>query len=206
MGNDSRDDERLDGRRTARGYAAPDDPPSSGPAGTETTVDAVPSDLPPPVAPEPRTVQSAPPAASQRESPHRDLPVNIEVVRTAGPPPVSDPMRRTLEVWTQNHVYVVDSGMGCIEVRDPVTGEILTDHDFLGRRLVGGQRNDEGNFELSCPFPRRGSSAVFESLKNERKRFTYTSTVDRVVIRLHVVTVPKDRVEPTWEEIAQAVK
>jgi hypothetical protein len=55
--------------------------------------------------------------------------------------------------------------------------------------------------ELSHPFPRPGSEAVFEQSKGRQVRFSQTSTVTRVVLRLRVLTVASDNLLPTWEEI-----
>ncbi|MCZ7678508.1 MAG: hypothetical protein M5U28_06935 [Sandaracinaceae bacterium] len=55
--------------------------------------------------------------------------------------------------------------------------------------------------ELSHPFPRPGSEAVFEQSKGRQVRFSQTSTVTRVVLRLRVLTVASDNILPTWEEI-----
>lgn len=127
--------------------------------------------------------------------------VEIEVVHQHGPAPRSERPWRTLEVWTRNRVYTMDPSMTCIEVSDRISNKVSADHAFLGSRLVGGQHREGQRIELSCPFPRPGTEAVFEHPEGQRGGFSRTSTVTRVVLRLHVVTVAPSYVVPTWETI-----
>jgi hypothetical protein len=94
--------------------------------------------------------------------------------------------------------------MKCIEVRDTANGVQNPEHNFLGARLVGGQSHGNQQFELSYPFPLPGNVAVFERRKGEKKLYSLTSQVTRVVIRLHLVSVPVDRVAPTWARITSS--
>jgi hypothetical protein len=127
--------------------------------------------------------------------------VEIEVVHEVGPAPRDVERRRTVEVWTQNRVYTLDATMTCIEVTDRISRDPVSDHPFLGTRLVGGQAREGEVIELSYPFPRPGTEAVFEQSEGRRAGFSRTSPVTRVVLRLHLVTVSPSHVVPTWEEI-----
>lgn len=137
------------------------------------------------------------PADSSRTTPL----IEVEIVHEHGPSPTAPPINRTLNIYTVNHVYVMDANMICIEVYNPATGEAVPDHVFLGAQLVGGHRQGERGFELSYPLPLPGNLAVFEGRKGKQKQFSSTSLVMRVVICLHLVTVPANRVLPTWTTI-----
>jgi hypothetical protein len=91
--------------------------------------------------------------------------------------------------------------MRCVEVRKPGTGEVIPEHPFLGSRLVGGQAQHEESVEMSYPLPRPGAMAVFEGRKGKRRRFSRTSEVTRVVLRLRIVQVTDPTATPTWENI-----
>ncbi|MEZ4248006.1 MAG: hypothetical protein R3B99_07185 [Polyangiales bacterium] len=108
---------------------------------------------------------------------------------------------QTLEIWTQNRIYTLDPQLICVGVADRASGELDAKHPFVGYRLVGGQHRDGDTFEISYPFPRPGTEAVFEHPKNIRGNFSRTSTVTRVVLRLHVVTVAPSVLVPTWSNI-----
>lgn len=127
--------------------------------------------------------------------------LEVEIVQEHGRTPRPDPLRRSFEVWTQNTVYVLDSRLRCIEILSPGSTEPKTDHPFLGSRLVGGQVQRDGSIEMSYPFPRPGSFAVFEMRKGTRRQFSRTSAVERVVVRERIVTLIGPS-EPTWPDIA----
>jgi hypothetical protein len=127
--------------------------------------------------------------------------IEVEIVQERGRTPRADPLRRSFEVWTQNTVYVLDSRMRCVEVLAPGSTEPKPDHPFVGSRLVGGQIQHEGSIEMSYPFPRPGAFAVFESRKGQRRQFSRTSCVERVVVRERIVTLLGPS-EPTWPDIA----
>lgn len=143
-----------------------------------------------------------PPARLPQPSVRPRMPriVEVEVVQERGRAPRPDPVKRSFEVWTQNTVYVLDSRMRCIEVVAPGSAEPKRNHPFLGARLVGGQLQHEGSIEMSYPFPRPGSFAVFELRKNNRSQFSRTSAVERVVIRERIVTLIGPD-EPTWPDL-----
>lgn len=191
---------RDDGGRkdTLRGYGppspAPDDPPDDAiPEGAPTERDFVP----------PVVAVATPP---RKQGTHDRVPlVEIEIVHEHGPAPQMERPWRTVEVWTRNRIYTMGASMVCIDVRDRATRKSVADHPFLGKRLVGGQHREDDVIELSHPFPRPGTEAVFESGGGRHGGFSRTSTVDRVVLRLHVITVAPTSVVPTWEEIHDVI-
>lgn len=199
--------ERFQGRKTMPEFLRPDEPAGPVEPERETETDGTPAQ------PEwqaaidtgaQRLMKSVQSVAFPVVEPDRDREpplVEVEVIHEHGPAPMPELLRRTLEVYTANHVYVLDPHMRCIEVRNPATGEQVTDHTFLGARLVGGQRQGEQVFELSYPLPLPGNLAVFEGRKGKQKLFSTTSLVKRMVIRLHLVTVPVNRVAPTWAKL-----
>ncbi len=128
--------------------------------------------------------------------------LEIEAVHQMGPVPQDEPLR-TLEVYTQNRVYKMSPAMVCVEVRDLASGAVDPKSEFLGQRLAGGQHREGARIELTHPFPRPGSEAVFER-DGAAGSLSRTSTVKRVVLRLHVVTVDSRGVAPTWAQLKQA--
>ncbi|MFO0692975.1 MAG: hypothetical protein U0230_05425 [Polyangiales bacterium] len=133
--------------------------------------------------------------------------VDIEIIHQMGEgPPEAGPLR-TLEVWTLNTLYVMDASMVCIEVRDRNTGTPDPGNSFLGRRLVGGQRTEGDVIELSYPFPRPGTEAVFELDGGPIEGlFGRTSTVVHVRLRMHLVTVAPQGVVPSWATIRTSIR
>lgn len=185
---------------TLRGYGPPDesrhgvkDEPSS----TDLTVD---SDVSTPLPEDRPSREPPPPGGGRRGTPL----VEIEVIHEHGPAPHTDKPWRTLEVWTRNRIYTLEPSLICVEVRDRATRELVPDHPFIGMRLVGGQHRENDSIELSYPFPRPGTEAVFERPRQKHGQFSRTSPVTRVVLRLHIVTVAPNHVVPTWEEITGA--
>jgi hypothetical protein len=135
--------------------------------------------------------------AARRGQPALDIDL-IHERRTA---PLPDHEWTFVEIWTRNTIYALDSRLVCIAVVDQTSRKSHGEHALLNARLVGGQRRDGDSMELSHPFPRPGSEAVFEQTKGRQVRFSQTSTVTRVVLRLRVLTVASDNLLPTWEEI-----
>lgn len=130
--------------------------------------------------------------------------IEIQVTHEHGPAP--GPARRpgeVMEVWTRNHIYVLDATLTCIEVRTADTGQVVATSGFLRSRLVGGQHTSEDAVEISYPFPRLGAIAVFETRKGRAHQFHHTSPVERVLLRMSIRTVTKSSVVPTWEQIAR---
>lgn len=127
--------------------------------------------------------------------------VDIDLIHERRTAPLPDHEWTFVEIWTRNTIYALDSRLVCIAVVDQNSRRSHPDHALLGARLVGGQQRDGESMELSHPFPRPGSEAVFEQSKGRQVRFSQTSTVTRVVMRLRVLTVASDNILPTWEEI-----
>jgi len=143
--------------------------------------------------------QGAPPTLHR----HNRTPlIEIEVVHEVGPAPQTERPWHMVEIWTRNRVYTLDQAMSCVDVVDRASRKKVTDHPFLGMRMVGGQHRDGDSIELSHPFPRPGTEAVFERGSGRRDgSFSRTSAVTRVILRLHIVTVAPSYVVPTWEDI-----
>ncbi len=127
--------------------------------------------------------------------------VDIDLIHERRTAPLPDHAWTFVEIWTRNTIYALDSRLMCIAVIDQSSRRAHPEHALLGARLVGGQRRDGESMELSHPFPRPGSEAVFEQSKGRQVRFSQTSSVTRVVLRLRVLTVASDNLLPTWEEI-----
>ena len=127
--------------------------------------------------------------------------VDIDLIHERRTAPLPDHDWTFVEIWTRNTIYALDSHLVCIVVIDQTSRKIHSDHALRGARLVGGQLRDGESMELSHPFPRPGSEAVFEQTKGRQVRFSQTSSVTRVVLRLRVLTVSSDALLPTWEEI-----
>jgi hypothetical protein len=205
-------DEKI-GRKTSPGFADPHTPVRLGPH-TPVHLGETPAQPPAVVVPVPPVAAPAPvpthPAAPARASVHpasgrprspRSKPlVEVEVLRERSRVPRPEPLLGCYEIWTQNNVYVVDSRMRCLQVREVGGGEPKTEHPFVGARLVGGQAQ-EAAMEMSYPLPRPGAYAVFEMRKGNRRQFTRTSAVERVVLRLRIVTIADGADVPTWEDL-----
>lgn len=127
--------------------------------------------------------------------------VEVDVSYERGVSPTAEPLRIAVEVWTQNNVYALDARMRCVAVRSQESKSLVDDHPFLGTRLVGGQIKGEGSVEMSYPLPRPGSFAVFEGRRGKKRRFSRTSVVEKVVLRLRVVTVTGPDAAPSWEDL-----
>ncbi|NOY90719.1 MAG: hypothetical protein GXP55_05865 [Deltaproteobacteria bacterium] len=190
------DEPERPNRPTVRGYATPClTGQDTGEAGRAPAPRCIPPTMPPPGGPS----EAAGPCCASSPLDHAPL-VEIEVIHQHGPAPRADRPYRTLEVYTQNRIYTMNPWMTCVGVRDRA-GDEHPEHAFLGCRLVGGQHREGERIELSYPFPRPGTEAVFERPEGKPGTFARTSTVTRVVLRLHVVTVAPRSVAPTWSEI-----
>lgn len=144
------------------------------------------------------TTPETPP--SRRRTRHPPA-VDIDLIHEHRTAPLPDQKWTFVEVWTRNTIYALDSRLMCIAVVDQASRKSHEDHPLLHARLVGGQSRDGESMELSHPFPRPGSEAVFEQSRGRQVRFSQTSTVTRVVLRLRVLTVASDHLLPAWEEI-----
>jgi hypothetical protein len=177
---------RKDGRETRQGYASSGDlTPSRVPAGTVTE-------------------REVDPGFSANPLDHVPL-VDIEVVYRHGTAADPNGPLRTLEVVTLHSTYVMDPQLLCVEVRDRKTGALDPVSTMLGMRLVGGQSRRGDAIELSYPFPRPGTEAVFETVAGKESRLDRTSTVVNVKLRLFVVSVSPQVVAPTWAEIRSSI-
>lgn len=132
--------------------------------------------------------------------------VEVELVHELRSPPYIEKPWHMLEIWTQNRIYAVDANMRCIEVIDQASQKSDGEHGLLGARLVGGQHRDGDRMHLSHPFPRPGTEAVFEQpAKGKATKFSQSSTVTRVVLRLRHVTIGSGVEVPTWDQIVGSV-
>lgn len=132
--------------------------------------------------------------------------VDIDLVYERRSAPLPDQPWVFLEIWTRNTIYALDARLICIDVVDQLTKRSHGEHPLRGARLVGGQAREGDAMELSHPFPRPGAEAVFEQMQGRHVRFSQTSTVTRVVMRLRVLTVTPEQLLPTWEEVTGSHK
>lgn len=132
--------------------------------------------------------------------------VDIDLVYERRSAPLPDQPWVFLEIWTRNTIYALDARLVCIDVVDQLTKRSHGEHPLRGARLVGGQAREGEAMELSHPFPRPGAEAVFEQMQGRHVRFSQTSTVTRVVMRLRVLTVTPEQLLPTWEEVTGSHK
>lgn len=153
----------------------------------------------------------APPAATRTDGVQSvrrtGLPaIDIDLVHERRSAPLADQPWVFVEVWTRNTIYALDAHLVCIDVIDQITKRSQPKHKLLGARLVGGQAREGTAMELSHPFPRPGAEAVFEQQQGRQVRFSQTSPVLRVVLRLRVLTVTPEQLLPTWEEVTGSHK
>jgi hypothetical protein len=106
-----------------------------------------------------------------------------------------------VEVWTQNRIYAMDLRMRCLDVIDRVDQKSVPEHKLLGAQLVGGQLRDGNTVHLTHPLPRPGTCAVFTDTVGSETRFSQTSAVARVVLRLRHVTIGSGTHVPSWDEM-----
>lgn len=105
-----------------------------------------------------------------------------------------------IEVWTKNRIYQCNSSLVCIGVIERATRRHDPSHALIGARLTGGQRRDGGALQLSHPLPLPGTEAVFTRPEKTR-RFGQTSKVERVVMRVRVMTLSEQDAAPIWDEM-----
>ncbi len=131
--------------------------------------------------------------------------VVVDLVEEQGPPSLLQGPWPAVEVWTRNRIYVLDSVMRCIDVVDRPTGASDPDSPLMGAVLFGGQRRDEKGriVEISHPFPRPGTQAVFGCRVGRRFSLSETSAVSKVVLRVRAVHLEAE--EPLdWERIRRS--
>jgi hypothetical protein len=141
----------------------------------------------------------------EREAGQEPL-VDIHVSYERGSRPSQGKLSKAVEIYTKNHVYVLDSALRCCEVRKSARGEPLASSPYIGARLVGGHYSNEDTVEMSYPFPRPGSMAVFETMRGKSRVYHHTTAVRRVELHLSIVTVTTRRGVPTWEDIARSTR
>jgi hypothetical protein len=150
----------------------------------------------------PVKVSASVPMVDDRKNAKGPPAVDIDLVYERRSAPLPDQPWIFLEIWTRNTIYQLDSSLTCVDVIDQGTRKSIADHPLRTARLVGGQSRDGSAMELSHPFPRPGSEAVFEQASGRHVRFSQTSTVTRVVMRLRVLTVEPEQLLPTWEDVS----
>lgn len=185
----------MNNRKTEKGFAIPiiEDMPQ----GVDGSGDG------PPARP-PRTIGSSPATHTSNGLSKDNQPIlELEVHHHHGPAPDASSKGPMLCIWTVNHVYEVDAAMRCVRVVQRRDKQPKLDHPMLRARLIGGQRRHGDEFELTSPFPRPGTEAVFEDPVNGT-RFARTSTVSRVVLHFYAVTVTPNRLMPTWSDLQKS--
>jgi hypothetical protein len=145
------------------------------------------------------TVESRPLGISGRAAPPAAYGVEL-LTDEARVPPETGPWI-ICEVVTRNSIFRLDGRFLCTEVVDRATGKPKPGHKFLGRRLVGGQRQLGSMLWLCHPIPLRGSAAVFEA-PSRRSHYYVTSPVESVIMRVTSVTVADSESVAAWDGIA----
>jgi hypothetical protein len=148
-------------------------------------------------------VVRTPTRQSEQRLEHQPL-VDVHVSYERGSHPNYGKLSRALEVVTRNHVYVLDSALRCVEVRKIPRGELLTQSQYIGARLVGGYLNSDDALEMSYPFPRPGAMAVFETMRGRSRVYHRSTAVTRVELYLSIVTVTTRDGVPSWQDIVRA--
>ncbi|MBI5482459.1 MAG: hypothetical protein HY906_26625 [Deltaproteobacteria bacterium] len=146
------------------------------------------------------TVEARPFGISGRTAAASAYGVELTTLEAAVPPETGP--WTICEVVTRNSVFRVDGRFLCTEVVDRATGKPKPGHKFLGRRLVGGQRQLGSMLWLCHPIPLRGSAAVFEA-PDRRSHYFVTSPVESVLMKVTSVTVADSESVAAWDEIAR---
>jgi hypothetical protein len=105
---------------------------------------------------------------------------------------------RAAEVWTKRRVYGLDSTFRCVEILDRETGRPEPGNELLGAHLGGGRLREKETVRFSYPLPLPGMEAMF--LKG--KKHGYTSPVERMIVRVRLLSTSADEVAPSWDDIA----
>jgi hypothetical protein len=137
---------------------------------------------------------------TEAESASRAL-VEVECVDQSGLEVQQSSSWSLFEIWTRNRVYHIDTAFVCVAVVTRATGAVEGAHPLRGARLTGGERRhkDSHHVEIHSPLPAPGSEAVFRSDEgNQPSRFTRTSVIERVVLRLRRVRIAAAQGHP-WE-------
>ena len=112
------------------------------------------------------------------------------------------PVALLYEIWTLNRIYVLDTALKCVEVKDRKTGAPDDKHAVLGTRLVGGQRRYGKTLHITKPLPIPGTEAIFERA-TAKSASGVTSRVERVLLRVQITSVVLER-EKAWEDVSNA--
>lgn len=132
---------------------------------------------------------------------HADSQIELVLVHV-NPNEVSNGPWRTLEFWTSNTMYGLDSSLRCIEIssRNPHMS-VPAGGKLVGSKLLGSQRRDGDHFSVSFPYPVPGMQAVFQF--GEGDQHVTTSKVERVMLRVRMTDV-KMRADqtPDWAQIS----
>lgn len=137
--------------------------------------------------------------------------VEVELVYDTAEAGASDDAWCALQLQTKNRIYDVDWGMRCFAIRDRVTGAANASSHLLGALLTGGQKRGDEGLELTFPVPRPGVSAVFEVGEPPRLDYVTTSEIERVVLRLRVLSLggedaKSDEARKTWSRITHTLR
>jgi hypothetical protein len=152
---------------------------------------------------EPTTIQR-PPSSEEKTSqggrPQRSIEINL--VHEQGMSFSSaDEDWAAIEVWTKHRIYQCNSSLVCIGVIERTSRRHDPSHALIGARLTGGQRRDGGGvLQLSHPLPLPGTEAVF-TRQEKTRRFGQTSKVERVVMRVRLMTLTERDAGPIWDEM-----
>jgi|SoiMethySBSTD1v2_1073268.scaffolds.fasta_scaffold04902_4 hypothetical protein len=148
---------------------------------------------------------STSPASAQRPTGAASQPRPVVEVETRRVPAQTAQLTRlAYEVWTKNRVYNLDATMCCFEVIDLASGQVQSQHPFIGARLVGGQRRMGEDSELSFPLPVPGADAVFQKHDPAKGiRLAVTSAVTRVILHVHRVEVRGPDRDQAWGKITR---
>lgn len=107
---------------------------------------------------------------------------------------------RTLEFWTGNTMYGLDSNLICIETSSRNPHRPTAPVHLIGTRLIGSQCRDGDEFSVSFPYPVPGMEAVFQL--GEGEKFINTSKVERVMLRVRMTNLTMGANQsPDWSKI-----
>jgi hypothetical protein len=129
--------------------------------------------------------------------------VEVECVDQSGQEMQQSESWPLFEIWTRNRVYHIDTTLVCVAVVTRATGAVEPTHPLRGARLTGGERRhkDSHHVDVYLPLPAPGSEAVFRSDAGPQPgRFTKTSVVERVVLRLRGVRIAAPPGQP-WDAL-----
>lgn len=138
-----------------------------------------------------RVEDDLPPAQGVAQPPAARSFPEVEYVDETGGPELLRGQWSAFMIWTQRRIYCVDPALACRVVMDRASFMPIANHPVVGCRLAFGQVRDASGaiVRVSRPLPEIGSNAVFSAEVGQRVRWSETSPVARVVLRLHRVTI-----------------